>query len=310
MRYRLEFAMDTYMSLTLNGNNPENSIKKAEAFIKKLDRLLSAHDKSSEIFKLNNSGRKSLSPDSLSVLKSALKYYRLTDGAFNPAMLPVTTLWGFPDKKYRVPDSSEVLKALKLAKPEEIKINGSTVKLGVIDMKLDLGGIAKGYASQKTIELLKKEKVDSALINLGGNIQTLGKKPDGSLWTVAVENPNKNSSYLGQLKISDKAVITSGGYERYFKKNGKTYHHIIDPENGYPAVSGLKSVTIISDNGIQADALSTALFVMGREKAVEFWKTSKSGFDFILYTDNGKLLISEGIENSFYSDLDYEVINE
>lgn len=302
------FAMDTYMSVTVNGNNPEASVEKIKALVNGLDKKLSAHDKDSEIYKLNENGTAELSEDSLSVLKSAVKYNKLTEGAFNPAMLPVTQLWGFPDKKYRVPKESEIKKALALAKPENIKIDGGKVTLKTEGMEIDLGGIAKGYTSQKIINTLKKNGMESAIVNLGGNVQTLGKKPDGNLWNVAVENPDKGSDYLGQLKLTDKAVITSGGYERYFKKNGKVYHHILDPENGFPSESGLKSVTVISSNGILSDALSTSLFVMGEKKAVKFWRNIKERFDFILYTDSGELKISEGIENSFNSDLKYTVI--
>lgn len=302
------FAMDTYMTVSVNGSNPEQSVKNARALIKKLDKKLSTHDKDSEIYKLNKNGSKKLSDDSVSLLKEALRFNKLTSGAFNPAMLNVTQLWGFSDKNYRVPDKDEITLALKSAKPERISIKNNEVTLGLKGMKIDLGGIAKGYASEKVIEELKKDGVKSAIINLGGNVQTLGAKPDGSLWTVAIENPDKGSDYLGQLKVKDKAVITSGGYERNFKRNGKVYHHILNPENGYPAESGLQSVTIISENGVLSDALSTSLFVMGEKKAVEFYKNSKEKFDFILYTDDGKLKISEGIKDNFHSDFKYEVI--
>lgn len=302
------FAMDTYMSVTVNGRNAEAEVKKSRELIEKLDKTLSAHDKNSEIFKLNKAGKSSLSPDALKALKSALKYNKLTDGAFNPAMLSLSQLWGFSDKKHRVPREDEIKSALKTARPDKIKINSDSVSLNMKGMQIDLGGIAKGYTSQKVYDALKKDGIDSAIINLGGNVQTLGAKPDGSLWTVAIENPDKSSGYLGQLKLKDKAVVTSGGYERYFKKGGKIYHHILNPENGYPAQSGLKSVTIICENGAQADALSTALFVMGEKKALDYWRRHKS-FDFILYTDKNELKISESTAKSFNSELNYEVIN-
>ncbi len=300
------FAMDTYMSITVNGRNAEAEVKKSKELIEKLDKTLSAHDKNSEVFKLNKNRKIKLSPDALSTLKSALKYNKLTEGAFNPAMLSVSGLWGFSDKKHRVPEENEIKKALKSARPDKIEINSNFVSFNIKGTKIDLGGIAKGFASQKVIDALKKDGIDSAIINLGGNVQTLGTKPDGSLWTVAVESPDKTGC-LGQLKLKDKAIVTSGGYERYFKKNGKIYHHILNPENGYPAESGLKSVTIISENGAQADALSTALFVTGEKKAVAYWRKHKD-FDFIIYTDKNELKISESIANSFNSELQYEVI--
>ena len=189
-----------------------------------------------------------------------------------------------------------------------VKVNGKKVSLGLKGMSLDLGAVAKGYTSQKITDNLKKRGIDSALLNLGGNVQVLGTKPDGSLWTVAVENPDKDKGYLGTLIIKDKAIVTSGGYERCFKKNGKTYHHILNPENGYPAESGLVSATAVCENGALADALSTALFVMGKGKAERFWADSKESFDIILYTDKKELIISEGLESSFSSDMKYRVI--
>lgn len=132
-------------------------------------------------------------------------------------------------------------------------------------MKVDFGGIAKGYTSASVMEIFKECGVTSGLVSLGGNVQALGSKIDGSSWKVAVQNPDSEENYLGVLSIKDKAVITSGGYERYLK-NGKVYHHIIDPSTGYPANSGLKSVTIVSNDGTLADGLSTSLFIMGLKK--------------------------------------------
>ena len=302
------FAMDTYMTITVNGKDAENAVKSAEAEIKTLDKKLSAHNKESEIYKLNKNGSAELSEDSADLIKKSLGYYKLTGGAFNFAMLDVTRLWGFPDKNYRVPEKSELEKALKTAKPDMVKVNGKKVSLGLKGISLDLGAVAKGYTSQKITDNLKKWGIDSALLNLGGNVQVLGTKPDGSLWTVAVENPDKDKEYLGTLKIKDMAVVTSGGYERCFKKNGKTYHHILNPENGYPAESGLVSATAVCENGALADAFSTALFVMGKGKAERFWADSKESFDIILYTDKKELIISEGLESGFSSDMKYRVI--
>lgn len=301
------FAMDTYMTVTVNGKNAEKAVKEAETEIKKLDKKLSAHSESSEIYKLNKNGSAKLSRESADLIKRALKFNKLTDGAFNPAMLGVSELWGFSDKKYKVPSDKELAEALKKVKPEKITVKNNTVDLNVKGMKIDLGGIAKGYTSEKIVTLLKKKGIDSALLNLGGNVQALGSKPDGSGWNIAIENPDKKS-YLGQLAVKDKAVVTSGGYERYFKKNGKTYHHILNSKTGNPAESGLESVTVISGSGTLADALSTSLFVMGEDKAVKFWAKSDKDFDIILYTKGGDLKISEGLADKFKSDMNYTVI--
>ena len=176
-------------------------------------------------------------------------------------------------------------------------------------MEIDLGGIAKGYTSSRIMEIFKEYDVDSGLVNLGGNVQTYRTKTDGSKWRVAVQSPEDESQYIGVIDVSDKAVITSGGYVRYFEQDGKIYHHIIDPATGYPAESGLKSVTIVSDDGTLADGLSTSLFIMGKDKACEFWKAHSDEFDFVLLTDDDNMYISAGIAADYSSDHEYEVIS-
>ena len=166
-------------------------------------------------------------------------------------------------------------------------------------MAIDFGGIGKGYTSNRVMEIFKEHGVTSGIINLGGNVQTLGSHTDGSKWNVAIKDPMHTDDMLGTLKISNQAVITSGGYERYFEENGKTYHHIIDPATGYPADSGIISATMISEDGILADGLSTSLFIMGIDKATEYWRQSKESFDFILEDKDGTLYVTEGICDSF-----------
>ena len=184
------------------------------------------------------------------------------------------------------------------------------VTLNKEGMKIDLGGIAKGYTSSKVMDIFKENGISSAVISLGGNVQTLNGKPDGSDWRVAVENPADTGSYIGVLSIKDKVVITSGGYERYFKQDGKTYHHIIDPATGYPANNGLTSVTIVSDDGTLADGLSTSLFIMGPEKAQKYWKEHSDEFDTILVKDDGSILVSEGLAEYFTSESDFTIIKK
>ena len=304
------FAMDTYMTLTANGVDAEIAVKKAEKEVQRLEGLLSAHDKKSEVYKLNKKGSGKLSDDTLAVLKKAIEYNKLTNGTLNPTMLQITELWGFPSGNYRVPEKSEISNALNLARPDKISIKNNEVEFKTDGIKVDLGAIAKGYTSSKIVEIFKKNGIESGIINLGGNVQTLGTKPDGSLWTVAIENPDEGGDYLGALKVKDKAVVTSGGYERNFTKGGKTYHHILNPENGYPAESGLSSVTVVCDDGTLSDALSTSLFVMGKNKAVKFYKESDKDFDIILYTNDGKLYVSQGIADNFNSQLNFEIIKK
>jgi thiamine biosynthesis lipoprotein len=243
-------------------------------------------------------------------MKKALEICNETDRAFNPTIYPLMELWGFTTGDYKIPKEKEIKKLLANMNPSDITLNEETgeVTFAKNGMKVDFGGIAKGYTSAEIMDIFRENDVESGMVSLGGNVQVLGLKTDGSPWKVAIQNPNSEEEYLGVLETEDKAVITSGGYERYFEKEGKTYHHILDPSTGKPAESGLTSVTIVSTDGVMADGLSTALFVMGTQKAKAFWKNHSEEFEVILYTDDGKLLISEGLENIFDSDYEVEVI--
>ncbi len=173
---------------------------------------------------------------------------------------------------------------------------------------IDLGGIAKGYLSDRIAQIFSEDGIISAIISLGGNVYALGSKTDGGDWTVAVQNPEDDADYIATVKISDKAAVTSGSYQRYFEEDGKMYHHIIDPHTGKPAESGLLSVTIISASGVRADALSTALFVKGLNSASDYWRRHKDEFDAIFVTTDGKLHITKGIEKSVETDVKCSII--
>lgn len=306
------FAMDTYMEVDAYGDNGEKAVAKAEKEVNKLDSILSTGKSTSEISKLNKNKKQVVSADTMSLIKESVKISKATNSSFNPTIYPLMELWGFTTKNYYVPKDNEIKPLLNHMDIDNIKIDESKNEVSFKDnkMKIDLGAIAKGYTSSKIIDIFKDNNIKSGMVTLGGNVQVLGKKPDGSLWKVGIQNPIGEDEYLGVLQTSNKAVITSGGYERNFTKNGKTYHHILDPSNGYPANNGLTSVTIISSDGTLADALSTSLFVMGKDKAIDFYKKSNYNFDFILYTSNDKLIISEGIKDTFSSDLDIKVVNK
>lgn len=306
------FAMDTYMEVDAYGDNGEKAVAKAEKEVNKLDSILSTGKSTSEISKLNKNKKQVVSADTMSLIKESVKISKATNSAFNPTIYPLMELWGFTTKNYYVPKDNEIKPLLNHMDIDNIKIDERKNEVSFKDsnMKIDLGAIAKGYTSSKIIDIFKENNIKSGMVTLGGNVQVLGKKPDGSLWKVGIQNPIGEDEYLGVLRTSDKAVITSGGYERNFTKNGKTYHHILDPSNGYPANNGLTSVTIISSDGTLADALSTSLFVMGKDKAIDFYKKSNYNFDFILYTSDNKLIISDGVEDIFSSDLDIKVVNK
>lgn len=306
------FAMDTYMTVTAYGKNAKKAVDESIAEIKRLDELLSTGDEDSEIAKLNVNKSATLSEDGGYLVQRGIELSTMTDGAFDIAIYPVMQEWGFPTKDFKVSDDATITELLKLADVSKIDYDNKSREISFEDagMEIDLGGIAKGYTSSRIMDIFKEYDVDSGLVNLGGNVQTYRTKTDGSKWRVAVQSPEDESQYIGVVDVSDKAVITSGGYERYFEQDGKIYHHIIDPATGYPAESGLKSVTIVSDDGTLADGLSTSLFIMGKDKACEFWKAHSDEFDFVLLTDDDSMYISEGIADDYSSDYEYEVVNK
>ena len=306
------FAMDTYMTVTAYGENAQDAVDAAEAEIERLDTLLSTGNADSEIAKLNEQKSATLSEDGGYLVKRALELNKETDGAFDIAIYPVMEAWGFPTQNFRVPSADELADLLKHVDASKILYDADTRKISFEDeqIKIDLGGIAKGYTSSRIMEIFKENGIESGLVNLGGNVQALGTKTDGSNWRVAVQSPDDTEDYLGVLSIQDKAVITSGGYERYFEQDGVTYHHIIDPKTGYPAENGLVSVTIVSEDGTLADGLSTSLFVMGKEKATEFWRAHSDKFDAVLVTDDGTIYVTEGLKDSFTTEADMKIITK
>ena len=303
------FAMDTYMTMTAYGKDAEKALDQAAAEIRRLDQLWSVGQEKSEVSQINQSGSGPVSPETGELMDLSLSLYEATDGALDITIYPVMDLWGFTGKDRKVPSDEELEKTLAKVDASRIRYDGQTVTLEE-GQGIDFGAVAKGYTSGRVMEVLAENGVTGALISLGGNVQCMGTKPDGSLWRVGIQKPDGGEGYLGVLTLTDKAVITSGGYERYFEENGKIYHHIIDPATGFPADSGLTSVTIVSEEGALADGLSTACFVMGKDKAYELWKKSPDRFDMILLTEEGELYITAPLQGMFTSDMEFSVLEE
>lgn len=306
------FAMDTYMTVTAYGSKSQQAVKKAEKEIKRLDSMWSTGKKNSEINRLNRKKELKVSDETISLLKTASSVWEETDGAFDITIYPLMKLWGFPTKQYQVPKDSAIREILSSGVGMgyvKIGKDGNTVKLGS-KTEIDLGGIAKGYTSQKISKIFKECGVKSGVVSLGGNVQTIGKKTDGQYWKVGIQSPNESMDMVGTYQAADEAVITSGGYERYFEKNGKVYHHILDPETGRPSQKDLISVTVISKDGTLADALSTTLFIMGKEKALKFWKKNSDKINMILVDKDSKIYITQGIEGRFTSEYSFQVISQ
>ena len=295
------FAMDTYMTVSAYGDAGEKAVDAAVKEINRLDALLSTGKASSEVSELNASNGGKLSADTNALMDAALDLYESTDHVFDITIYPVMKLWGFTDQNYKVPSEGDLKAALTLVDASTLDYNKAkkTVAFTVDGTQIDFGGIAKGYTSATVAQLYKDYGVTSGLVNLGGNVQTVGFKPDGSEWRIGIQDPEDENDMLGVVQTHDAAVITSGGYERNFEEDGVVYHHIIDPVTGYPADSGLISVTIVSEDGTLADGLSTSLFIMGKDKAIEYWKAHSKDFDFVLCEDDGTLVVSKGLKDKF-----------
>lgn len=304
------FAMDTYMNVTAYGDNAEEAVSAAIEEIVRLDSLLTATDDIGETYTVNHKGGGKLSEDGMYLLERSLELHKSTQGAFNVAIFPVMTAWGFVNDDFAVPSQDILQETLSLTDVDNILVDGdsSEVNFAVEGMAIDFGGIAKGYTSSRVIQILQEYGIENAVVNLGGNVQVLGSKTDGSAWRVGVIDPADPEGTVGVLEAVDSAVITSGGYERFFEEDGVKYHHIIDPATGYPAENGLASVTIVSQDGTLADGLSTSLFVMGQEKATTFWQENREVFDVIFVTDDGQIFVTEGIEEDFVSEKEVSVI--
>ena len=301
------FAMDTYMEITAYGH-VNTSLSDCKDEIYRLEALLSVTDETSDIGRINSAGIADVSPETAEIIKYAKQTGIETGGALDITVYPVLKEWGFTTGDYNVPDSEALYTLLQRVDFTQIQIEDNTIPTVTVPsgVQLDLGALAKGYASDKAAEMLKQNNIDSALINLGGNIMTIGSNPaSGDPWRIGIRNPFSLEENIGILEVTDKAVVTSGSYERYFTaEDGRIYHHIIDPATGCPAQSGLVSATVIGDSGIMCDALSTALFVMGAERAQEYHR-EKGGFDMILVTEKGEIMITEGIADSFTNLTDF-----
>ena len=298
-------AMDTYMTVTVYGNNAEAAAAAAQEEVERLDVLFSAEDSESEIYTVNENGGGTLSDESAYLIETSLSLWEATGGAFDITVYPIAELWGFIGGNFYVPTDEELEELLGLVGSDMIVWDSSSNTITLEEgMAIGLGGIAKGYTGDRLLEIFEEYEVDGAIASLGGNIVIYGDKPSGQSWKVAIQDPEDSSGYVCVLALDDDlSIVTSGGYERYFEEDGVTYHHILDPDTGCPADAGLVSVSIISADGTEADGLSTSLFVMGTEAAIEFWQTTQDyDFEMVLVDSDGNIYISEGLVDSFSGD--------
>lgn len=280
------FCMNTVMDLKIWGKDAQKAANELSVELQSLEYQWSVTNEHSVLTALNSGKDIQLSPELAEVIERAEELSQLTSGAFNPKLRVLSEAWGFYNEQHHVPTQEE--------------INAARA-----DPQWDLGGALKGYAGDLAVEVLETLDVDCALLNLGGNIQTYGTKQDGDPWQIGIQDPDAEG-YLGVVSVTGTmSVVTSGDYQRNFEENGVTYHHILDPQTGYPADSGLRSVTVICADGLTADALSTALFVMGLEKGSEFWRQSDD-FEAVFVLTDGSIWATAG---AALSGCEFEVID-
>ena len=318
------FAMDTVMELQIQGD--EELLREGEALIRSLEKELSVTDENSEIARLNKDGKAALTEDVAELMGKALDICDSTDGALDITIYPVLKAWGFTTSEYRVPADEEIQELLENVDYHGVDITSFDATIDSDELsdatgticeipegtQVDLGSVAKGYTSMSLYNLFTDKGVTSGLINLGGNVQCIGSKINGDDWKVAVKSPfiDSSSGILGVLSVSDLAVVTSGGYERYFEEDGKTYWHILDPKTGKPAENGLVSVTIIGKDGLLCDGLSTALFVKGLDEAIRYYQENRDKeFDMVLVTDDREVYLTEGVADKFSLASEYYNLN-
>lgn len=305
MTQRQVFAMDTVMTLTAYGNKADIGLNAAQSVIMSMDSMLDPELETSTTYAINNAMGASIvvSGQVADMINTAKTVYDRSGGALDLSLYPVIKRWGFIDGHYYVPTELEIAEDLARKCFGDIVLSsfpssGSYALTIPVYGQLTFGAIAKGCAANNAIAAMRNAGVTSGIISLGGNVQTLGKKPDGSNWTVALQDPNNTSTYLGIIEVGETAVVTSGTYQRFFTQNNKTYHHIINPKTGSPVSNTLKSVTVICPDGTLADGLSTAMFVLGESAALNYWR--KYGeFEMILINNDNEVICTKGLIEKF-----------
>lgn len=290
----------------------EKVAEKATRIMNGFEESLSFFKESSEISKINKNaarGFTKVSFDTFEILERSSYYSKLTNGIFDITIAPLVKEWAINSEDPNILTKDKVKELLNLVDYEDVILNRNNLSVMLLreNQKIDLGGIAKGYIADKIIEFYKENNIESAIINIGGNIKVLGKKNETELWNVGIYEPKKHSKVsICSIEVKDKSIVTSGGYERAFIYNDELYCHILDSKTGYPVKTDLKSITIVSDTSIEGDALSTPLFIMGKNKAYEFMK--KHNISGIMITDNDEIIITKDLLNGFKLFKDYKLL--
>lgn len=286
-----DMLFDTVIKIQILDPADESILDGLKKLCEKYVTMFSTTNTDSELYKLNHANGQpfTVSSETANLIQEGIHYSELSGGAFDLTIEPVSALWDFKADKPTVPSSDAIAQAVSHVDYTKVDIQDNTVTLEDPEAGIDLGAIAKGYIADQVKTYLKKQGIKHAIINLGGNVDVIGTKPDGSKYNIGIQKPfDESGEAITSVQLKDQTVVTSGIYERYFKKNGKLYHHILDPRTGYPCENNLYSVSIITDSSTKADALSTTCFLLGYEKGMELIQ-SMDGVEAIFITDDEKV---------------------
>lgn len=301
------FALGTYNQVTLYTSSEEqgqNIIEEVFERVDEIEHLMSSSIEDSDISKLNAQAGESaieVDPETFFLLQLGKEYKEITEGTFNIGIGALINLWDIGGDDQKVPSESEINALLNHFDLEQLILNEESYEAKIEDpeMIVDLGGIAKGYAVDEAIRVIKEHEIEHAIVDFGGDVYVLGGNPDGNEWRIGISNPEiGESGVIGRLFSSDMGVVSSGDYERYFMEDGQLYHHILNPFTGYPTDNQLSSVTVISDTALEGDILSTAIFVMGLESGLSF-VNDLDDIEAIFITDNKEVYITSGVADLF-----------
>lgn len=290
--------LDTVITVTLYETEEESILDHCLSLCESYEALFSRTMEGSDVYRINHADGQptQVNSETAQLIEKAISYSNISDGAFDCTIAPLSTLWDFKNNPGQVPSQEEIEAARSLVDYRTIQVSQNTVTLKNPGAAIDLGGIAKGYIADRLKDYLTSQGITTALINLGGNVLTIGSKPDGSPWNIGIQKPfDERNTSIASLKVTDQSLVTSGIYERYFTVSQTVYHHLLDPATGYPADTGLSSVTILSDDSIDGDALSTSCFVLGIDKGMELIE-SLPGVEALFVTSEDELLYSSGLE--------------
>ena len=291
---------DTVISVQIFDSVDEDVLEGCEKLCKKYDSMFSNKIEDSEISRINSAGGNpvEVSKETIKLIKKGIYYSEMSDGVFEITIAPVSNLWDFKAETPLVPSPEAIAEAVSHVNYENIIIRDNTVKLTDPHAGIDLGAIAKGYIADRIKDYLEEEGVRHAMINLGGNVLAMGSKLDGSDYNIGIQEPfDETGEPITSVKISDKSVVTSGIYQRYFKADGKIYHHILDPNTGYPCENNLYSVTILTDSSLTADALSTTCFLLGYDRGMKLIN-QLDNVDAVFITNDNQIHYSKNFQNN------------